>query len=117
MNPLLEYLASGKAYQYHDELKTLPFYFGTIAVITGAGIGLACIKKAIWIIIRPQLLAAWAILHIPLNEAELKLFCQDIERLFRINPMLNFRKWQQIGPNRYYFTGQNISQQPPFDLN
>lgn len=60
--------------------------------------------------------AAWAIVHTPLTETELKLFCQDIERLFRINPMLNFRKWQQIDSNRYYFTGQNISQEPPFDF-
>ncbi|MCB1984921.1 MAG: hypothetical protein H6936_15585 [Burkholderiales bacterium] len=60
--------------------------------------------------------AAWAILHTPLSTEELKLFCQDIERLFRINPLLNFRKWQQIGPDRYYFSGQNISQKPPFDF-
>ena len=60
--------------------------------------------------------AAWAIVQTPLNATELKLFCQDIERLFRINPMLNFRKWQQIGLSRYYFSGQNISQQPPFEF-
>lgn len=60
--------------------------------------------------------AAWAILHTPLSTDELKLFCQDIERLFRINPMLNFKTWQQVSPNRYYFTGQNISQQPPFEF-
>lgn len=35
LNPLLEYLASGKTYQYQDELNTLPFYFGMIAVIAG----------------------------------------------------------------------------------
>ncbi|MDR4517306.1 MAG: hypothetical protein MRK00_07965 [Nitrosomonas sp.] len=60
--------------------------------------------------------AAWAIVQTPLNATELKLFCQDIERMFRINPMLNFREWQQIGANRYYFRGQNISQQPPFEF-
>ena len=35
LNPLLEYLATGKAYQYLEELKTLPLYFGMVAVITG----------------------------------------------------------------------------------
>lgn len=60
--------------------------------------------------------AAWAVLHTPLNATELKIFCRDIERLFRINPMLNFRNWQQLETDRYYFAGQNISQQPPFDF-
>lgn len=35
LNPLLDHLASGKQYKYLDELKTLPLYFGLIAVITG----------------------------------------------------------------------------------
>ncbi|HNP26143.1 MAG TPA: hypothetical protein PKM20_05345 [Nitrosomonas sp.] len=60
--------------------------------------------------------AAWAVIHTPLSTAELKLFCQDIERLFRINPMLNFREWRALDLNCYYFTGQNISQDPPFDF-
>jgi len=59
---------------------------------------------------------AWAILHTPLGTAELTSFCRDIERLFRINPMLNFHTWQQLEANRYRFAGQNISQQPPFDF-
>ena len=60
--------------------------------------------------------AAWVILYTPLDTAELKLFCQDIERLFRINPMLHFSIWQKIGTNRYYCMGQNTSQLPPFDF-
>ncbi len=60
--------------------------------------------------------AAWAILQTPLDTAELMLFCQNIERLFRINPMLNFSKWQKTGRNHYHCAGQNISQQPPFDF-
>ncbi|SER00342.1 hypothetical protein SAMN05421690_100576 [Nitrosomonas sp. Nm51] len=60
--------------------------------------------------------AAWAELYTPLSTAELRLFCGDIERLFRINPMLNFSTWQKTGPNRYYCAGQNTSQQPPFDF-
>ncbi|SEM69965.1 hypothetical protein [Nitrosomonas marina] len=60
--------------------------------------------------------AAWAILHTPLEAAELTLFCHDIERLFRINPMINFSTWHKTGLNRYHCTGQNISQQPPFNF-
>lgn len=60
--------------------------------------------------------AAWAVLHTPLSVIDLKTFCLDIERLFRINPMLNFRTWQQLGKDRHHLTGQNISQQPPFDF-
>jgi hypothetical protein len=36
--------------------------------------------------------AAWATINTPLEVNELKLFCQDIERLFRINPMLHFKQ-------------------------
>jgi len=60
--------------------------------------------------------AAWAILQAPIDAAELMVFCQDIERLFRINPMLNFSTWQKTGDNQYHCAGQNISQQPPFDF-
>ncbi|MCW5607716.1 MAG: hypothetical protein KIT26_06575 [Nitrosomonas sp.] len=60
--------------------------------------------------------AAWAVLHTPLSVPELTQFCHDIERLFRINPMLNVRNWQNLGNNRYFFSGQNISQQTPFDF-
>jgi len=60
--------------------------------------------------------AAWTVLHTPLSVTELRAFCRDIERLFRINPMLNFRNWQRLETDRYRFSGQNISQQPPFDF-
>lgn len=60
--------------------------------------------------------AAWAVLHTPLSVPELTQFCHNIERLFRINPMLNVRNWQNLGSNRYFFSGQNISQHTPFDF-
>ena len=60
--------------------------------------------------------AAWAVVHTPLDATELKRFCRDIERLLRINPMLNFTHWRQLDANRYTITGRNISQQPPFDF-
>lgn len=60
--------------------------------------------------------AAWAILHTPLSTPELTRFCHDIERLFRINPMLSVRHWRRLHANRYFFSGRNISQSPPFDF-
>lgn len=60
--------------------------------------------------------AAWASINTPCEVDELRLFCQDVERLFRINPMLHFKKWQVLGPHRYHFSGQNLSQSVPFDF-
>ncbi len=60
--------------------------------------------------------AAWASLNTPLSVAELREFCADTERLFRINPMLEFNKWQALGNNHYLVAGRNISQDPPFDF-
>jgi len=59
---------------------------------------------------------AWASIETPLDVDELKLFCQDIERLFRINPMLIFKDWQSNEESGYQFSGQNISQEEPFDF-
>lgn len=60
--------------------------------------------------------AAWAAINTPLNIDELKQFCHDIERLFRINPMLEFKVWQPQNENQFLFSGKNISQQTPFDF-
>lgn len=60
--------------------------------------------------------AAWASIETPLDVDSLKSFCQDIERLFRINPMLIFYSWQADGDHHYRFSGQNISHEEPFDF-
>ncbi|MEJ2143425.1 MAG: hypothetical protein P8Y24_13960 [Gammaproteobacteria bacterium] len=60
--------------------------------------------------------AAWASIATPLSVSELKVFCADVERLFRINPMLEFDRWESTGDNRYLFSGKNISQETPFDF-
>lgn len=60
--------------------------------------------------------AAWASLNTPLTVDELKSFCHDTERLFRINPMLEFSQWQPLNSNRFLFSGKNISQETPFDF-
>jgi len=60
--------------------------------------------------------AAWAAINIPLSTEELKLFCQDIERLFRINPMLEFNSWETLSDNQYRMAVKNISQEEPFEI-
>ena len=60
--------------------------------------------------------AAWASIATPLSVTALKEFCADTERLFRINPMLEFSKWEKKGNNHYEFAGKNISQETPFDF-
>ncbi|MEJ2142564.1 MAG: hypothetical protein P8Y24_09465 [Gammaproteobacteria bacterium] len=60
--------------------------------------------------------AAWATINTPLSVDELKIFCQDIERLFRINPMLEFNAWEKMADNRYHMAVKNISQEPPFEV-
>ncbi len=59
---------------------------------------------------------AWATIQTPLDVESLVSFCQDVERLFRINPMLNFKNWQAEDENRFHFSGENISQDEPFDF-
>lgn len=60
--------------------------------------------------------AAWAAINTPLSVEELKEFCRDIERLFRINPMLEFNAWEKLSGNQYRMAVKNISQEQPFEL-
>jgi len=60
--------------------------------------------------------AAWASTNTPLTVDALKDFCTDIERLFRINPMLEFERWDSTSDNHFVFAGRNISQAQPFDF-
>jgi hypothetical protein len=40
------------------------------------------------------------VLETPLDSAELAAFCRDLERLYRINPFLEFASWEQPAPDR-----------------
>ena len=60
--------------------------------------------------------AAWATIQTPLEASDLRAFCLDIERLFRINPYIEFECWEQHGENKYHFTGRNSSQEPAFEF-
>lgn len=60
--------------------------------------------------------SAWASINTPLSVDELKIFCRDIVRLYRINPMLEFKKTKVVGENEYSFSGKNISHETSFDF-
>lgn len=45
--------------------------------------------------------AAWVVLDTPLEPARLAAFCADLERLYRINPFLEFLSWEQTAPDRF----------------
>jgi hypothetical protein len=44
---------------------------------------------------------AWVVLETPLDTARLAEFCGDLERLYRINPFLEFASWEQSAPDRF----------------
>lgn len=45
--------------------------------------------------------AAWVVLETPLDPGELTAFCSDVQRLYRINPFLEFASWSQVAPDRF----------------
>jgi len=59
---------------------------------------------------------AWASLNTPLSVEALKLFCQDIERLYRINPMLEFNEWRETGEHHFVVSGKNTSHDSPLEF-
>lgn len=55
--------------------------------------------------------ASWVIIDTPLSLPALRGFCADIERLFRINPYLEFSVWRQASPGSYHAEFRNLSNQ------
>ena len=53
--------------------------------------------------------ASWVSIDAPLPLPALRDFCADIERLFRINPYLEFRVWQRSGADSYHAGYRNLS--------
>ncbi|VAW93801.1 hypothetical protein MNBD_GAMMA23-738 [hydrothermal vent metagenome] len=60
--------------------------------------------------------AAWASINTPLHIDAMLVFIQDVERLLRINPMLEFKKWEKLGASQYFMAGRNISQETAFEF-
>lgn len=55
--------------------------------------------------------AAWVVIETPLLAGDLAAFCRDIERLYRINPYLEFRHWRRIAPGAFAVAFRNLSNQ------
>ncbi len=53
--------------------------------------------------------AAWVRVAAPFSGETLRDFCRDLERLYRINPMLEFVTWRSINPNHYFLQVNNLS--------
>lgn len=59
--------------------------------------------------------AAWAIIETPLPPSALAAFCADLERLYRINPCLEFRFWRWLEPGRIRTEFTNLSNGTHFE--
>ena len=60
--------------------------------------------------------AAWVTIEVPLEPAALAAFCRDVERLYRINPYLEFRRWRETAPGAISVSMRNLSNQRDFEL-
>lgn len=60
--------------------------------------------------------AAWVAIDTPLAAAQLAAFCRDIERLYRINPYIEFRHWRAAEAGRYCASWRNTSNARDFEL-
>lgn len=60
--------------------------------------------------------AAWVVIEAPLAPGELAAFCSDLERLYRINPYLEFRHWRGTAPDAFAVAFRNLSNQREFEL-
>ena len=60
--------------------------------------------------------ASWVIVDTPLSLPALRGFCADIERLFRINPYLEFQRWQRTANDSIHASLRNLSNQQMVEL-
>ena len=52
---------------------------------------------------------AWTTIPTTLRPEELRDFCRDLERLYRINPYMEFRVWKEIAPGQVHTEFRNLS--------
>jgi len=60
--------------------------------------------------------AAWVVIETPLAPGDLAAFCGDLERLYRINPYLEFGLWRVTAPGAFAVAFRNLSNQREFKL-
>ena len=59
---------------------------------------------------------AWAEFKSPLNKNIVVSFCQDVERLLRINPYLIIENWEKLSDEKFQIHAKNQSQTPAFKV-
>lgn len=59
---------------------------------------------------------AWATIQTTLRPAKLREFCRDLERLYRINPYLEFRIWKETAPGQIHAEFRNLSNMQDYSL-
>ena len=64
----------------------------------------------------PSADAAWVVIETPLVPRDLAAFCGDLERLYRINPYLEFGNWRETAPGAFAAAFRNLSNQRQFEL-
>jgi len=52
---------------------------------------------------------AWATIQTTLRPEKLRVFCRDLERLYRINPYLEFHSWKTTAPGQIHAEFRNLS--------
>ncbi len=53
--------------------------------------------------------SAWVAIETPFDAGQLKDFLDDIERLYRINSLIEFEEWRNNGNGKYLFKVKNLS--------
>jgi hypothetical protein len=53
--------------------------------------------------------AAWVSIETPLSADELRQFIDDVERLYRINPLIEYGAFAQAGKDRFQVSAHNLS--------
>ena len=59
---------------------------------------------------------AWVVIPTSMPAEELRRFCRDLERLYRINPYLEFTRWRTQAPGRVSAEFRNLSNLQDYQL-
>lgn len=59
---------------------------------------------------------AWVVVPSHFDSSALQRFCGDVERLFRINPYLEFSNWSTTATGRHHARWRNQTNQQSFDM-
>lgn len=59
---------------------------------------------------------AWVTVPTTLSSEALREFCRDLERLYRINPYIEFRIWKETAPGQIHTEFRNLSNKQDYSL-